>query len=134
MAAGKSSEIGKVFQAFNASLVSSIRVCPKHPKVEQFLLDNIENQRNPIHLRFCFFDKAHPGFVSRIKERFPILTPSEVRYLMMVRMHVKDGQMAEMLGVGQEAIRQNRYRIRRKIAIPESENLEEIVLSIWKSI
>jgi len=62
-------------------------------------------------------------------ERFPILTPSEVRYLMMVRMHVKDAQMAEMLGVGQEAIRQNRYRIRRKIALPEGETLEEIILS-----
>ncbi len=49
---------------------------------------------------------------------------------MMVRMHVKDAQMAEMLGVGQEAIRQNRYRIRRKIALSEGETLEEIVLSI----
>ncbi len=76
------------------------------------------------------FDQVHPGFVSRIKERFPILTPSEVRYLMMVRMHVKDAQMAEMLGVGQEAIRQNRYRIRRKIALQEGETLEEIVLSV----
>ena len=78
----------------------------------------------------ALFDQAHPGFVSRIKERFPILTPSEVRYLMMVRMHVKDAQMAEMLGVGQEAIRQNRYRIRRKIAFQEGETLEEIILSI----
>jgi uncharacterized protein YyaL (SSP411 family) len=78
----------------------------------------------------ALFDQAHPGFVSRIKERFPILTPSEVRYLMMVRMHVKDAQMAEMLGVGQEAIRQNRYRIRRKIALSEGETLEEIILSI----
>jgi len=78
----------------------------------------------------ALFDQVHPGFVSRIKERFPILTPSEVRYLMMVRMHVKDAQMAEMLGVGQEAIRQNRYRIRRKIALSEGETLEEIILSI----
>ena len=45
-------------------------------------------------------------------------------------MQVKDGRMAEMLGVGQEAIRQNRYRIRRKIALPEGEMLEEIILSV----
>ena len=43
----------------------------------------------------------------------------EIRFLML--MHVKDAQMAEMLGVGQEAIRQ----IRRKIALPEGENLEK---------
>jgi hypothetical protein len=48
----------------------------------------------------------------------------------MMLVHVKDGQMAEMLGVGQEVIRQNRYRIRRKIAIPEGEKLEEIILPI----
>jgi len=38
--------------------------------------------------------------------------------------------MAEILGLGQEVIRQNRYRIRRKIAIPEGEKLEEIILPI----
>ena len=77
----------------------------------------------------ALFDQAHPGFVSRIKVKIPNLTPSEIRFMMLVRMHVKDGRMAEMSGVGQEAIRKTRSRLKQKIAFSEGETLEDFILS-----
>jgi hypothetical protein len=76
------------------------------------------------------FDTAHPEFISRIKEQIPNLTPSEIRLAMLVRMHVKDGKMAEMLGVGQDAIRKTRSRLRQKTTLKEGENLEDFILSV----
>jgi hypothetical protein len=75
------------------------------------------------------FDQAHPGFLSRIKVKNPNLTPSEIRFMMLVRMHVKDGRMAEMSGVGQEAIRKTRSRLKQKITFSEGETLEDFILS-----
>ena len=48
---------------------------------------------------------------------------------MLVRMHVKDGRMAEMLGVGQEAIRKTRSRLKQKITFLQGETLEDFILS-----
>jgi tetratricopeptide (TPR) repeat protein len=76
------------------------------------------------------FDKAHPEFMSSLKEQIPNLTPSEIRLAMLVRMHMKDGKMAEMLGVGQDAIRKTRSRLRQKITLKEGENLEDFILSV----
>ena len=76
------------------------------------------------------FEQAHPQFLLRLKARFPMLTSSEIRFVMLVRMQIKDAKMTEMLGVGPEAIRQNRFRIRRKIAVTEDGNYEDIILSI----
>lgn len=76
------------------------------------------------------FEQAHPDFLSRLKALFPNLTPSEIRFTMLVRMQVKDAQMAEMQGVGQEAIRKTRSRLRQKIALQEGQSLEDIILSI----
>ena len=78
----------------------------------------------------ALFEQAHPHFLKQIKARFPNLTPSEIRFVMLVRMQIKDAQMSEMLGVGPEAIRQNRYRIKRKIAVTEGENFDDMILSI----
>ena len=76
------------------------------------------------------FDKAHPEFMSRLKAQIPNLTHSEIRLAMLVRMHVKDGKMAEMLGVGQDAIRKTRSRLRQKTTLKEGENLEDFILSV----
>jgi tetratricopeptide (TPR) repeat protein len=76
------------------------------------------------------FEQVHPGFLSRIKVKIPNLTPSEIRFMMLVRMHVKDSRMAEMQGVGHEAIRKTRSRLKQKIAFLDGEALEEFILSV----
>lgn len=73
------------------------------------------------------FEKAQPGYLNRLKQRFPGLTPAETRFLVLTRLGLSGREMAAMLGVGTDAIRQIRSRVRKKLDIGEEMNLETLV-------
>lgn len=74
------------------------------------------------------FDKVHFGYLHRLKGKFPLLTPSETRFLALSKLNLSNREMAATLGVGFDAIRQTRSRLRKKLnltnedlmALPES--------------
>lgn len=76
------------------------------------------------------FEKAHPGYLNRLKQRFPGLTPAETRFLVLTRLGLSNKEMAAMLGVGTDAIRQIRSRARKKIDLSDDINLEALANAI----
>ncbi len=66
-------------------------------------------------LRFRgIFEKAHPDFMAAQKLLYPGLTPAELRYLVLEKLQLSTHEMARMLGVSDNTIRQTRARLRRK--------------------
>ena len=66
-------------------------------------------------LRFrSIFEKAHPDFMAAQKLLCPGLTPAELRYLVLEKLQLSTHEMAQMLGVSDNTIRQTRARLRRK--------------------
>lgn len=76
------------------------------------------------------FDKAFPGFFLRLKNKYPELTPSDVRHIALTKLHLTSGEMSKMLGVSYDAIKKSRYRLRNRINLPLGTNLEQLVESI----
>jgi tetratricopeptide (TPR) repeat protein/DNA-binding CsgD family transcriptional regulator len=76
------------------------------------------------------FDKVHKGFFTRLKEKYPHLTPAETRLLALIKMKASTKEMAGMLGISPDSIKQARYRLRKKIGLPEEANLEEIATTV----
>jgi hypothetical protein len=73
------------------------------------------------------FDKVYPGFFTRLKIKLPDLSPAETRLLALTKLQVSNREMASMLGVGYEAIRKTRQRLRKKLDLQEEGTLEEIL-------
>jgi DNA-binding CsgD family transcriptional regulator len=71
------------------------------------------------------FEKVHGGYLQRLKEKLPGLTPAEVRFMALSKLGLNSREMAAMLGVGTEAIRQYRSRLRKKFDLHEEASLEE---------
>jgi|SRR6185503_12896068 len=71
------------------------------------------------------FEKVHSGYLQRLKEKLPGLTPAEVRFMALSKLGLNSREMAAMLGVGTEAIRQYRSRLRKKFSLNEDASLEE---------
>jgi DNA-binding CsgD family transcriptional regulator len=71
------------------------------------------------------FEKVHSGYLQRLKEKLPGLTPAEVRFMALSKLGLNSREMAAMLGVGTEAIRQYRSRLRKKFNLGEEASLEE---------
>lgn len=75
------------------------------------------------------FSKVFPNFIETFKERYPALTPGDLRLLALTHLDIPSKNMASMLGVSGETVRKARQRLRKKINISEQEDLKVWILS-----
>jgi tetratricopeptide (TPR) repeat protein len=73
------------------------------------------------------FEKIYPSFFQTLDNKWPKLTPSEIRFLALTQLKVKNKEMALMLGVGTDAIRQVKSRLRKKTGLTADASFEELV-------
>lgn len=76
------------------------------------------------------FDKVHTGYLHRLREKLPILSPADTRYIVLSKLNLTSKEMASMLGVRPDAIRLYRHRLRKKLNIEDDKHLEEVVKNI----
>jgi len=76
------------------------------------------------------FEKVHQNFFIRLKEKLPGLSPAETRFIALTRLKLSTKEMANMLGVTVEAIRQIRSRLKKKLNPEGEEGMEELVEKI----
>lgn len=82
-------------------------------------------------MRFkTLFEQVHAGFLHRLKEKYPGVSPAEIRYLTLAKLRFSTKEMAAALGVSPQSIRTNWYRIRKKLDLPESLNVDELVTNV----
>lgn len=73
------------------------------------------------------FDKVYPGFILRMKEKIPDLTPAEVRLLSLSKLQLTPTEMASMLGISYDAIKKTRQRFQKKLGLSEETTLESLM-------
>jgi DNA-directed RNA polymerase specialized sigma24 family protein len=76
------------------------------------------------------FEKVHHGFLQRLKEKIAGLTPAETRFIVLSKLGLSGKEMANMLGIGVDAIRQLRSRVRKKLNLGDETGLEDFVTHI----
>jgi tetratricopeptide (TPR) repeat protein/DNA-binding CsgD family transcriptional regulator len=76
------------------------------------------------------FEKVHPGFLGRLRQKLPDLTPAETRLLVLTKLPLTPREMTTTLGITYEAIRKTRQRLRKKLQLPEEGSLEELIALI----
>lgn len=76
------------------------------------------------------FEKVQKGFFETLKQKYPDLTPAELRLLALLKLKLTRKEMATMLGIAPDSIKKTRQRIRRKINLQDDAELEDLVESI----
>lgn len=76
------------------------------------------------------FEQVHSGFLQRIKEKYPEISPAEIRFLTLAKLNFSTKEMAAALGVSTQSIRTNWYRIRKKLNLPESMAVAELIETV----
>ena len=76
------------------------------------------------------FDKVHKGFMIRLREKLPHITPADTRYILLSKLNLSPREMASMLGVRPDAIRLYRHRLRKKLSLGEDESVQELIKNI----
>lgn len=76
------------------------------------------------------FEKLHPGFFNRLKEKTPGITIAELRMAALTRLQLSTKEMAAMLGISIDSVRKTRLRLRQRLQIPEEANLEQSITGL----
>lgn len=72
------------------------------------------------------FEQVHSGYLHRLKEKLPDLTPGESRFMVLSKLKLSTKEMAGILGVGTSTIRKYKHQVRNKLNLPEDSDLDKI--------
>lgn len=129
-------ETRKRNQTINTTLQDLQRIIEGHPQNELIqqltrIRTNIEQQiRNKEDWEFfkLSFIEVHHDYIKNLHEKHPHLTKSELRFCTYLKIHLSSYQIAAIQNVTLGAIKQSRYRIRKKLGLLTKDSLEDYIL------
>jgi DNA-binding CsgD family transcriptional regulator len=75
------------------------------------------------------FDKVHGDFSRRFRAQYPFLSPQEMRLSAYLRMNLSTKEIAHLLNISVRGVEISRYRLRKKLKLDRSLNLQEFILN-----
>lgn len=76
------------------------------------------------------FNSVHEAFLRKLKQRYPELTPGDLRLAAYLKMNLSSKEIAPLLGISLRGVENKRYRLRKKMDLPSDENLVEILMEL----
>ncbi|MBN8679501.1 MAG: tetratricopeptide repeat protein [Chitinophagales bacterium] len=77
-----------------------------------------------------FFERSHPGFIQKMRDRFPQLTAAEERLLLLIKLKLSRQEIASTLGISPESVKKGRQRLRKKLGLEHEDVLESFIEEI----
>ena len=76
------------------------------------------------------FDKVNPRFIPQLKSIAPDITTAEIRLAALVKLNLGNKHIASMLGIGTDAVRKTKSRLRQRLQIDNETELEDFIKKI----
>ncbi len=76
------------------------------------------------------FDEVHEAFLERIKQKFPQLTPREMRLCAYLKMNISTKEIASLMNISVRGVEISRYRLRKKMGIDHDTNLISFITGL----
>ncbi len=74
------------------------------------------------------FDEVHGDFASRIQQDYGDLSPQELKLSAYLRMNLSTKEIAQLMNISVRGVEVARYRLRKKLDLDRSVNLQEFIL------
>lgn len=75
------------------------------------------------------FENVHEEFLERIKNKYPKLTPRELKLCAYLRMNISSKEISVLMNISTRGVEISRYRLRKKLELDRETNLTDFVLS-----
>src|SRR5690606_11303029 len=76
------------------------------------------------------FDRVYPDYYQKTQAAIPNISPAETRYMYLRKLNLTAKEIAYVLGISQGSIRQYKHRIRTKIQLEPTIDVEEFLDNI----
>jgi DNA-binding CsgD family transcriptional regulator len=96
----------------------------------QKIMDETVRKTDPWEVFRQKFIQVYPHFFEKLQSAYPDLTKTEIRFCAYLRSRLDSHQIASAMNISMEAIRKNRYRIRKKMGLQPEDSLEQTIENI----
>ncbi|EDM35449.1 hypothetical protein PBAL39_13305 [Pedobacter sp. BAL39] len=79
------------------------------------------------------FNTLNADFFNKIRDRFPDLTPNELKLAAYLKMNLSTKEIAQMMNITTKAVEVGRYRLRKKLHLHSEINLYDFLISISRN-
>jgi DNA-directed RNA polymerase specialized sigma24 family protein len=91
------------------------------------LIDNNSDQDKNWEAFRVIYENIHENFFDGLKKYAESLSPTDLRFLALLKMNMDPADIATMLGISLSSLRTTRYRIKKKLRLPEEESLSGFI-------
>lgn len=75
-------------------------------------------------------NQMHKEFINTLSSKYPHLTPKDIKLCIYLKMNLSSKEIAPLMNISFRGVELHRYRLRKKLALIQDENLTKFLLSI----
>ncbi|TLX76964.1 helix-turn-helix transcriptional regulator [Labilibacter sediminis] len=94
------------------------------------IIDNNLSDKNDLDFFNLQFNEGHDNFMTKLKQKHPDLTPSDLRLCALLKMNLMSKEIAVLLNLSPRSVEVKRYRLRKKLNLHTEENLTTYLLQL----
>jgi len=76
------------------------------------------------------FDNIHENFFSTLRERYPSLTDTDLRFCAYLHLNLTSKDIASLMNISLKGVEAARSRIRKKIQLPQNQSLTSFMIEL----
>lgn len=76
------------------------------------------------------FEKVHQSFFDKLKVYSSELTAADLRLVSLLKVNLDSADIAVLLGISTDSLRVSRYRLRKKLNVPQGDNLTAFIQAL----
>lgn len=96
-----------------------------------FRMLNDTEQSDDDWYRFALhFDQVHNNFLSILKNKYPQLSPTDLKLCAYLRLNLSSKEIAQLLNISLKGVEVSRYRLRKKLNLPTEVNLHDYLMEV----
>jgi len=109
------------------------RITELYPRVDNPLKAELHSIINAIKLSVndnrlwedfkLLFEESNPNFLFLLAEKYPSLTPIDLKYCCYLKMNMSNDDIRSLLGINQESVRMHKYRLKKKMSLSKDDDL-----------
>jgi tetratricopeptide (TPR) repeat protein/DNA-binding CsgD family transcriptional regulator len=106
-------------------LTGQLKTIPSSEKATSVLreIDRLRSNDDDWKAFESQFDTLHAGFTSKLLEKYPALTPKELRVCALMKLNLSSKDIAGTLAISERTVEVHRLQIRKKMKLKQRDNL-----------
>ncbi len=79
-----------------------------------------------------YFEQTNPDFLLSLAQKYPVLTPIDLKYCCYLKMNMSNDDIRNLLGINQESVRTHKYRLKKKMALSKEQDLRTYLRTAYQ--